>query len=226
MHNQFNHQPPLALHERLLGPCRNRTLALSMPIALSVLILLADLLLPTPADYAAFLLVPLLLATYCSGWKYGVTLGWVLAAAEQFVRYQQSGGAISITASVLNAVIWGTVATLLVALTNSILETQHLRESYLRLQTLQQTMVTVNDIVRNRLAVLLAVCDILDEGRSPSARQLIRARAVIEEIVHQLDRLGRLEVVAVKEVAGVEAIDIDAQPQGPTGQRSTHDWGR
>ncbi len=211
MHNQYNHQPPMALHERLLGPCRNRALALIMPIALSALILLADLLLPTPADYAAFLLVPLLLATYCSGWKYGVTLGWVLAAAEQFVRYQQSGGTIPITTSVSNAIIWGTVATLLVALTNSILETQRLRESYLQLQTLQQTMVTVNDIVRNRLVVLLAVCDILDEGRTPSARQITRARAVIEEIVHQLDRLGRLEVVAVKEVAGVEAIDLDAQ---------------
>lgn len=212
MHNQYNHQPPMALHERLLGPCRNRALALIVPIALSALILLADLLLPTPADYAAFLLVPLLFATYCSGWKYGVTLGWVLAVAEQFVRYQLSGGTISLTVSVSNAVIWGTVATLLVALTNSILETQQLRESYLRLHTLQQTMVTVNDIVRNRLAVLLAVCDILDEGRTPSARQLTRARAVIEEIVHQLDRLGRLEVITVKEVAGVEAIDIDAQP--------------
>ena len=212
MHNQYNHQLPMALHERLLGTCRNRALALIMPVALSVLILLADFLLPTPADYAAFLLVPLLLATYCSGWKYGVTLGWVLAVAEQFVRYQQSDGSVSILASASNIAIWGTVATLLVALTNSVLETQQLRESYLRLQTLQQTMVTVNDIVRNRLAVLLAVCDILDEGRTPSARQLTRARAVIEEIVHQLDRLGRLEVVAVKEVAGVEAIDLDAQP--------------
>ena len=212
MHNQYNHQLPVALHERLLGTCRNRALALIMPVALSVLILLADFLLPTPADYAAFLLVPLLLATYCSGWKYGVTLGWVLAVAEQFVRYQQSDGSVSILASASNIAIWGTVATLLVALTNSVLETQQLRESYLRLQTLQQTMVTVNDIVRNRLAVLLAVCDILDEGRTPSARQLTRARAVIEEIVHQLDRLGRLEVVAVKEVAGVEAIDLDAQP--------------
>ena len=212
MHNQYNHQLPVALHERLLGTCRNRALALIMPVALSVLILLADFLLPTPADYAAFLLVPLLLATYCSGWKYGVTLGWVLAVAEQYVRYQQSDGSVSILASASNIAIWGTVATLLVALTNSVLETQQLRESYLRLQTLQQTMVTVNDIVRNRLAVLLAVCDILDEGRTPSARQLTRARAVIEEIVHQLDRLGRLEVVAVKEVAGVEAIDLDAQP--------------
>ena len=216
-HNQYNHQPPKALHERLLGPCRSRTLALIVPIALSALILLADLVLPTPADYAAFLLAPLLLATFCGGWKYGVSLGWVLAIAEQYIRYQQSGGTISVTTFVSNAVVWGTVATVLVALTSSILETQQLRESYLRLQTLQQTMVTVNDIVRNRLAVLLGVCDVLEEGRMPSARQLGRARAVIEEIVHQLDRLGRLEVVAVKEVAGVEAIDIDAQPQGPTG---------
>jgi hypothetical protein len=213
VHNQYNHQPPTALHERLLSPCRNRTLALVMPIALSVLILLADLLLPTPADYAAFLLVPLLLATYCSGWKYGITLGWVLAGAEQFVRYQQAGGTIPVTTFAVNAFIWGTVATVLVALTSSILETQQLRESYLRLQTLQQTMVTVNDIVRNRLAVLLGVCDVLDEGRTPSARQITRARAVIEEIVHQLDRLGRLEVVTVKEVAGVQAIDLDAQPE-------------
>lgn len=225
-HNEYNQQPPRALHERLLGPCHNQTLALVMPIALSVLILLADLLLPTPADYAAFLLVPLLLATYCCGWKYGVTLGWVLAVTEQSIRYQQSGGTISLTAFVSNAVIWGTVATLLVVLTNSILETQQLRESYLRLQTLQQTMVTVNDIVRNRLAVLLAVCDVLEEGRMPSARQLVRARSVIEEIVHQLDRLGRLEVVAVKEVAGVEAIDLDAQPQVRTTQSSMAHWDR
>jgi hypothetical protein len=213
MHSQYSHQPSMALHERLLGPCRNRTVALIMPIALSVLILLADLVLPTPADYAAFLLVPLLLATYCSGWKYGVTLGWVLAVAEQFARYQQSGGTIPVTTAAANAVIWGTVATVLVALTSSIFETQQLRESYLRLRTLQQTMVTVNDIVRNRLAVLLGLCDVLDEGLVPSARQITRARAVIEEIVHQLDRMGRLEVVAVKEVAGVQAIDLDAQPE-------------
>ena len=112
------------------------------------------------------------------------------------------------------------------ALTDSILETQELRESYIRLQTLQQTMVTVNDIVRNRLAVLLAVCDVMEEGRTPSARQLTRARAVIEEIVHQLDRLGRLEVVAVKEVAGVEAIDLDAQPRTPLAHSRLSHWGR
>ncbi len=210
-HNEYKHQPPRALHERLLGPCHNRAFAFIMPVALAVLILLADMLLPKPADYAAFLLVPLLLATYCGGWKYGVALGWILAVVEQSIRYQQSGGAIAPMAFVTNAVIWGTVATLLVALSSSILETQQVRESYLRLQTLQQTMVTVNDIVRNRLAVLLAVCDVLEEGRMPSTRQLARARAVVEEIVHLLDRLGRLEVVAIKEVAGVEAVDLDAQ---------------
>jgi hypothetical protein len=215
MHNQYNHQPPVALHARLLGPCRNRFLARVMPLALATLILLADLILPSPADYGAFLLVPLLLATYCGGWKYGVALGWMVAVAEQVVRYQQFGTAISSMAFVSNVFIWGTVATLLVAITNSILETQELRESYIRLQTLQQTMVTVNDIVRNRLAVLLAMCDVMEEGRMPSARQLTRARAVIEEIVHQLDRLGRLEVVTVKEVAGVEAIDLDARPRVP-----------
>lgn len=208
IHNQ---RPPLALHERLFGFCRRRVLALSMPIVLAALILLAELMLPSTADYGAFLLIPLLLATYCGGWKYGVALGWLLAAAEQFAGCQQLGGTTSGSAAFINFFIWGTVSTVLVALTSSILETQELRDAYVQLRTLQQTMVTVNDIVRNRLAVLLAVCDVLEEGRMPSARQLNRGRAVIEEIVHLLDRLGRLEVVTVKEVAGVEAIDIDAQ---------------
>jgi TolB-like protein len=63
--------------------------------------------------------------------------------------------------------------------------------------------------------VLLALCDILDEGRTPTPRHISRARGVIEEIVHMLDRLGRLEVVTVTEVAaGVEAVDIDAGGEG------------
>ncbi len=207
IHNQ---RPPFALHERLFGFCRRRVLALSLPIVLAAFILLAELVLPSPADYGAFLLIPLLLATYCGGWKYGVALGWLLAAAEQFAGYQQLGATTSGSA-IVNFLIWGTVGTVLVALTSSILETQELRESYVQLRTLQQTMVTVNDIVRNRLTVLLAVCDVLEEGRMPSARQVNRGRAVIEEIVHLLDRLGRLQVVTVKEVAGVEAIDLDVE---------------
>jgi hypothetical protein len=222
----YNQQLPVAFHERVLGPCRNRVLARIMPIALSTLILLADLLLPVPADYAAILLVPLVLATYCVGWKYGIVLGWVLAVSKQLVRYQQPGDAISGITFVSNIFVWGTVATLLVALTTSILEALESRKSHVRLQTLQQTMVTVNDIVRNRLTVLLALCDVLEEGRIPSAHQLRRARSVIEEIVHQLDRLGRLEVVTVKEVGGVEAIDLDAQPPNRSGHDQLSHCGR
>ena len=210
---RVQHQPPWALHERSTSVLATiAAFALSLPIALAVLILLAELLLPSPADYAAFLLVPLLLATYCGGWKYGVALGWILAVVEQSIRYQQSGGTIAPIGVCLECRDLGYGGhTAGGAHLTRFLETQQLRESYLRLQTLQQTMVTVNDIVRNRLAVLLAVCDVLEEGRMPSTRQLARARAVIEEIVHLLDRLGRLEVVAIKEVAGVEAIDLDAQ---------------
>jgi hypothetical protein len=208
MHNQ---SPLAALHERLLGLCRHRAVVIILPIGLALLIFGADLLLPSQADYAAFLLVPILLATYCGGWKYGIGLGWVLAAAEQYSRYLQNPSAISGLTIAINFIIWGTVATLLVSLTASVLEMQALREAYVRLRTLQQTMVTVNDIVRNRLAVLLALCDLLEEGRTPTPRQVSRAQSVIEEIVQHLDRLGQVEVVTITAVAGgVEAIDLGA----------------
>jgi hypothetical protein len=184
-------------------------------IVLAALILFADLLLPSAADYGAFLLVPLLLATYCGGWKFGVPLGWVMVGFEQYIRFVQVPDVNAGLTMVINFFIWGIVASLIVALTASALEARELRESYVRLRTLQQTMVTVNDIVRNRLHVLLALCDILDEGRTPTPRHISRARGVIEEIVHMLDRLGRLEVVTVTEVAaGVEAVDIDAGGEG------------
>jgi ABC-type phosphate/phosphonate transport system permease subunit len=207
--------PPKALHERLLAFCRHRTLSAILIIFLVALILVADLLLPSAADYGAFLLVPLLLATYCGGWKFGVSLGWVMVGVEQYIRFAQVPDVNSGLTAVINFVIWGVVASLVVALTASALEARELRESYVRLRTLQQTMVTVNDIVRNRLSVLLALCDVIETGYTPTARQVHRSRSAIEEIVHLLDRLGRLEVVNVTEVAvGIEAVDIDASVEG------------
>jgi hypothetical protein len=207
--------PPEALHERLLAYCRHRTLSAVLIILLAALILLADLLLPSAADYGAFLLVPLLLATYCGGWKFGVPLGWIMVGFEQYIRFIQVPDVNSGLTAAINFVIWGVVASMIVALTASALEARELRESYLRLRTLQQTMVTVNDIVRNRLSVLLALCDTLDAGHLPTVRQIQRSRGGIEEIVHLLDQLGRLEVVNVTEVAmGIEAVDIDASSQG------------
>lgn len=210
--------PPIAIHERLLGFCRWRVFALVLPIALAALILAAEYLLPARADYAAFLLVPLLLAVYCGGARYGVAFGWIAAAAEQYVRFLNLGAVISPATVAANILIWGTVATILVLLTASVLEVRELRERYVQLRTLQQTMVTVNDIVRNRLAVLLALCDLLQEGRLPAPQQITRARAVVEDIVHQLDRLGRIEVVTITEVAeGVEAVDL----KGSESRRTT-----
>jgi hypothetical protein len=212
--------PPIALHERLIGFCRRRVFATLLPPGLAALILAAEYLLPSSADYAAFLLVPLLLFTYCRGALYGVAFGWVVAGAEQIIRFHKLGGEISAATGVVNWVIWGTVATLLVLLTNSVLEVHALRLGYVQLRTLQQTMVTVNDIVRNRLGVLLALCDLLQEGRTPSPQQVSRARMVIEDIVHQLDRLGRLEVVTITEVAaGVEAVNLEAASSTPRAQK-------
>ncbi len=207
-----NQYPPTIFQKWQMALCRRPLLAWGLPLLLAGFILVVDLLLPAPVEFAAFLLAPLLLATYCRGWQYGVALGWLLAAAEQILR--QLDTAVSATGAATdaaaNVLIWGAAATLLVLITASAWKTQQAREQSIRLRTLQQTLVTVNDIVRNRLGVLLGVCDVLEEGRMPSARQVASAHTVLQEIVQMLDQLGRLKVVAVQEVAkGVEAVSID-----------------
>jgi hypothetical protein len=92
------------------------------------------------------------------------------------------------------------------------MQAQRLREAEVQLRTLHQTMVTVQDIVRNRLQLATVVCDLLDAGVMPPARYSARLRAGAIEMLVLLDQLGRVETVTLFELSdGVRGVDIEPE---------------
>jgi hypothetical protein len=94
------------------------------------------------------------------------------------------------------------------------MQAQRLRESELQLRTLHQTMVTVQDIVRNRLQLVTVVCDLLDAGVMPPARYSERLRAGALEMLALLNQMGQAETVTLYELSdGVHAVSITPKQQ-------------
>ena len=100
---------------------------------------------------------------------------------------------IFVATTLLNRGIIYMLAILMLA---AIKDAHHLREENLRLRTLRQTMVTVNDIVLNRLGLLSALIDLCEEGRELSPANFAAGRRVLKEVTQKLRRLGSQESTA------------------------------
>jgi hypothetical protein len=128
----------------------------------------------------------------------------VLAEAANLVRW---GNSVPWFVTPLNIAIWGTLATLFVLIIVSAMQAQRLREEAVQMQTLRQTMVTVQDIVRNRLQLVTVVCDYLDGGVLPPALYIKRMRAGAIEMLALLDELVRAKAIKVYELSdGVRGV--------------------
>jgi hypothetical protein len=182
---------------------------------MSLLILTADFLLPMETDVTAFLILPLMGLTVCRGPKPALAAAWGMAVLKETADRIRWGDAVPWSVTPLNIIIWGTVATALVLVVAAAMEAQRLREAQVQLRTLRQTMVTVQDIVRNRLQLVTMIADLLDGGIVPQPKHVARLREAIVEMLSLLDQLSQMEEVTVDEVAeGLHAVRLGAGP-GP-----------
>ena len=149
-------------------------------------------------------------AAYCLGAVWGIAVGGAMLLAQLGVYlavWPQPFPPIFVATTLLNRGIIYMLATLMLA---AIKDAHHLREENTRLRTLRQTMVTVNDIVLNRLQLLSALIDLCEEGRELSPANFAAGRRVLKEVTQKLRRLGSQESTASYRAAGdIEAIVLD-----------------
>jgi hypothetical protein len=87
-----------------------------------------------------------------------------------------------------------------------------LRRANLRLETLQQTMVTVNDIVLNRLQVMQYMIHLAEQGKPLTADQIDLGKSAVEEVAVKLRYLSHINRYETTEVtSGVHAVRM---PEG------------
>jgi hypothetical protein len=201
--------PLLRVRSRLLAGCKRPVLSTLVLLCASLLILTVDFLLPMETDMTAFLILPLMGLTVCRGPKPALAAAWGMAVLKEAADRLRWGDTVPWSVTPVNIIIWGTVATALVLLAAAAMEAQRLREAQVQLRTLQQTMVTVQDIVRNRLQLVTMIADLLDGGILPQQKHVVRLREAIDEMLALLDRLSRVEEVTVDEVAmGLHAVRL------------------
>jgi len=155
---------------------------------------------------------------YCLGAMWGVAIAGAMLLAQLGVYlavWPQPFPALFVATALVNRGIIYLFAILMLA---AIKDAHRLREENLRLRTLRQTMVTVNDIVLNRLQLIAAMVDLCEEGRPLTAANFAAARRVLKEVTQKLRRLGSQETAASYRAAGdIEAIVLEDPAAGDDG---------
>ena len=154
-------------------------------------------------------------AAYCLGVAWGSVIATVMLLAQLGVYvavWPQPFPPVFVVTTLLNRGIIYLFAILMLA---AIKDAHRMREENTRLRTLRQTMVTVNDIVLNRLQLLSALIDLCEEGRELSPANFAAGRRVLKEVTQKLRRLGSQDSTTSYRAAGdIEAIVLDDAPVG------------
>jgi hypothetical protein len=210
------------LRDRLRAACHHRTLFTGLCLGSSLLIIALDVLFFLELDLTALLILPLIAVTACCGPRLGLGAAWGAAVLKEAADRLRWGDSVPWFVTPANILIWGIVASVLVVLVAYALEAQRLQTFEVQLATLRQTMVTVQDIVRNRVQMVTVVCDLLEAGITPQPRHIVRLRTAVTEMLALLDQLSQMEEVNVAEVAtGIQAVRIDPpQAEGPPDSRA------
>jgi hypothetical protein len=205
----------LRLYDRMLAGCRHPVLSTLLLLGTSLLIIAIDALAVMELDLTALLILPLIAVTLCRGPKLGLGAAWGMAVLKESADRLRWGDSVPWYITSGNIIIWGTVATLLVLLVTTAKEAQRLHEAEVQLRTLRQTMVTVQDIVRNRLLLVTITSDLLEAGIMPQPRHIKLLRSAVIETLALLNQLSRVETFTVDEVAeGIHAVRFGSPAAG------------
>ena len=149
-------------------------------------------------------------AAYCLSATWGIVIAGAMLLAQLGVYvavWPQPFPPLFVATTLVNR---GIIYLFAILMLTAIKDAHLMREENLRLRTLRQTMVTVNDIVLNRLQLIAAMVDLCEEGRPLTAANFAAARRVLKEVTQKLRRLGSQETTASYRAAGdIEAIVLD-----------------
>ena len=147
--------------------------------------------------------------TQFAGWQLGLALTVLLPGGHLLLYSLTNPPPFPLSAELINVFLLFLVGAATVYLLHLAKRMEALRQENLRLETLQQTMVTVNDIVLNRLQVMQFVIHLADQGKPLTPNQIELGRGALEEVAVKLRELSQLSQYETTEVtSGVRAVRV------------------
>lgn len=185
---------------------RRKRFAIPLLVLLGFISVGADVLSGPEINFSAGYFLVVAVAAYVLGPAWGTTAAVVMLAAQLGVSvavWQIVPTTLTLTTLLNRGIIYAiTIAMFVVAH-----DVNRLREENLRLRTLRQTMVTVNDIVFNRLQYFNVLLDLADAGVVPKPHQVETGRRALHDVTKKLRQLSALEQVTSYRAAGdIEAV--------------------
>jgi hypothetical protein len=184
---------------------------------LSVLILVLDFASPPYIDYLVVYAILIAFATQFVAWQLGIVLAVLLPLGRLGVYFAAPVRPYPLTAENINIALLFFVGIGTVYLLRTLQHMEAIRQENLRLETLHQTMITVNDIVLNRLQVIQFMMHLADQGKPLTPEQAQLGKTALEDMaarLHDLSHLNRYETTEV--TAGVRAVLMPKPPEPMT----------
>jgi hypothetical protein len=176
-------------------------------LALAVLAL--DFTLPPYVEFSILYAILIATATQFAGGWLGLALAFCLPVAHILLYTLTGNQPYSLAIEFANVFLLWLAGLATVYLLHLARRMQELRQANLRLETLQQTMVTVNDIVLNRLQVMQFMIHLAEQGKPLTADQIYLGKSALDEVAVKLRHLSHISRYETMEVtSGVQAVRV------------------
>lgn len=176
-------------------------------LALTVLVL--DFALPPYVEFSVIYAILIAIATQFAGERRGFILAFSVPALHLAIYTLAGNQPYSLSIEIGNVFLLLVAGLATVYLLRLARYMETLRQANLRLETLQQTMVTVNDIVLNRLQVMQFMIHLAEQGKPLTADQIYLGRSVLDEVAVKLRHLSHINRYETTEVtSGVHAVRV------------------
>jgi hypothetical protein len=181
---------------------------------LSVLILALDFASPPYIEYSVVYAILIAFATQFAAWQLGIALAVLLPLGHLGAYFAAPVRPYPLPAENINIALLFFVGIGTVYLLRTLQQMEAIRQENLRLETLHQTMITVNDIVLNRLQVMQFMMHLADQGKPLTPEQAQLGKTALDDMaarLHDLSHLNRYETTEV--TAGVRAVHVPKPPE-------------
>jgi hypothetical protein len=180
---------------------------------LAIIVLVLDSASPSYIEYSVVYVILIAFATQFAAWQLGIALVIFLPIGYLVAYLVAPQPPYPLAAEAVNMALLVFVGLGTVYLLRTLKHMEELRQANVRLETLRQTMVTVNDVVLNRLQVMQFLLHLAEQGKPLTNAQAQMGKAALDEIAASLRDLSHLTTYETTEVVeGIHAVRVPKQP--------------
>lgn len=181
---------------------------------LAAVVLALDAASPSYIEYSVVYVILIAFATQFAAWQLGIALVLSLPIGYLAAYFATPLQPYPLGAEAVNMALLIFVGLGTVYLLRTLKHMEELRQTNIRLETLRQTMVTVNDVVLNRLQVMQFLLHLAEQGKPLTPEQAQMGKTALDEIAASLRDLSHLTTYETAEVVeGIHAVRVPKQPK-------------